>query len=57
VDRPLVDLVMAVRAGNHDRLMVVREAEVLGALTGDEISGWASGGSSRSTGVPSEEAP
>ena len=57
VDRPLVDLVMAVRAANHDRLMVVREAEVLGALTDDEISDWASGGSSRSTAAPSEEAP
>ena len=56
VDRPLVDLVMAVQAGNHDRLLVVREAEVLGALTGDEISDWASGGSGRSAGTRPEEA-
>ena len=55
-DRPLVELVLAVSAGNHDRMMVVRDGEVLGALTSGEIADWASGGSGRSTGAMAEEA-
>ncbi|MCL7971813.1 MAG: site-2 protease family protein [marine benthic group bacterium] len=41
-DRPLVELVLATRTGNHDRMMVIREGEVLGALTGQDIEGWVS---------------
>lgn len=46
--RPLVELALAVRAGNQDRMMVVRDAEVLGALTAEDIAGWAAGGAGRS---------
>lgn len=45
--RPLVEMYFAIRAGNHDRMMVVREGEVLGALTSEDIVGWVS---SRGTG-------
>ena len=41
-DRPLVEIVLAVRSGNHDRMMVIRDGEVLGALTADDILDWAS---------------
>jgi Zn-dependent protease/predicted transcriptional regulator len=40
-DRPLVELVLAVRTGNHDRMMVIQHGEVLGALTAEDILGWA----------------
>ncbi|MCL7960174.1 MAG: CBS domain-containing protein, partial [marine benthic group bacterium] len=36
-DRPLVEMVLAVKAGNHDRIMVIREGEVLGVLTAEDI--------------------
>jgi Zn-dependent protease/CBS domain-containing protein len=39
-DRPLVEIVLAVRTGNHDRMMVIREGEVLGALTAEDILSW-----------------
>ncbi len=41
-DRPLVELVLASRAGGHDRMMVIREGEVLGALTTADIEDWIS---------------
>jgi len=46
-DRPLVDLALAVRAGNHDRLMVVRDGEVLGAVTSEDIANWVSRNATR----------
>ncbi len=56
-DRPLVEMVMAVRTGNHDRMMVIRDGEVLGALTADDILNWVSNpGSGRSPGVGAEAA-
>ncbi|MEE8573421.1 MAG: CBS domain-containing protein, partial [Gemmatimonadota bacterium] len=56
-DRPLVEMVMAVRTGNHDRMMVIRDGEVLGALTADDILSWVSKpGSGRSPGVGAEAA-
>jgi hypothetical protein len=30
-----------VRTGNHDRMMVIQHGEVLGALTAEDILGWA----------------
>jgi len=42
-DRPLVEVVLAVQTGKHDRLMVVRDGEILGALTADDILGRVSG--------------
>jgi CBS domain-containing protein len=36
-DRPLVEMVLAIKTGNHDRLMVIREGEVLGVLTAEDI--------------------
>ncbi len=47
--RPLVELVLATRTGNHDRMMVVRHGEVLGALTAQDIEAWVSGRAGRST--------
>jgi CBS domain-containing protein len=46
-DRSLVDLVLAVGAGNHDRLVVVRDGEVLGAVTSEDITNWVSRNESR----------
>jgi len=46
-DRSLVELALAVRAGNHDRLIVVRDGEVLGAVTSDDIANWLSRDASR----------
>jgi Zn-dependent protease len=39
-DRPLIELFLAARAGNFDRAMVVREGEVLGVLTSEEVVTW-----------------
>lgn len=39
-DRPLADLIPAARAGSLDRMMIVREGEVLGALTAEDILSW-----------------
>ena len=36
-DRPLVEMVLAVKTGNYDRMMVIREGEVLGVLTAEDI--------------------
>ena len=36
-DRPLVDMVLAVKTGNYDRMMVIRDGEVLGVLTAEDI--------------------
>ena len=47
-DRPLVELVLTVRGGHHDRMMVIRDGEVLGALTSEDISGWVLGHARRS---------
>jgi len=41
-DRPLLDLVLAARAGSLDRLIVVRDGEVLGAITSEDIVEWVS---------------
>ena len=41
-DRPLVELLMAARVGNLDRMMVVRDGEVLGALTSEDLVKWVS---------------
>jgi Zn-dependent protease/CBS domain-containing protein len=57
-DRPLVDLALVVRAGNHDRLMVVRDGEVLGAVTAEDIANWVSRNASRRrTGATTEDVP
>ena len=53
-DRPLVELVFASRAGGHDRLMVIRGGEVLGALTTSDIDDWVSGKSRTASEGPSE---
>jgi CBS domain-containing protein len=47
-DRPLIELVLAVRGGHHDRIMVIRDGEVLGALTSEDIAGWVSADAGRS---------
>ena len=41
-DRPLVDLAVAARAGGLDRVMVIRDGEVLGAITAEDIEKWVS---------------
>jgi CBS domain-containing protein len=47
VERPLVEIVLALRGGNYDRMMVVREGEVLGALTSDDVLAWVARAGSR----------
>jgi len=56
-DRPLVELVLAVRGGKHDRMMVIQDGEVLGALTSEEISGWTPGGTGRSSDTEAKATP
>ena len=40
VERPLVEIILALRGGNYDRMMIVREGEVLGALTSNDVVEW-----------------
>ncbi len=56
-DRPLVELVLAVRGGHHDRMMVIRDGEVLGALTSEDISGWVLDDARRSADANAGAAP
>jgi CBS domain containing-hemolysin-like protein len=56
-DRPLVELVLAVRGGHHDRMMVIRDGEVLGALTSEDISGWVPDDARRSADANAGAAP
>jgi len=46
-DQPLLEAVQAVRSGGHDRVLVVREAEVLGALTREDVAEWVSRSATR----------
>ena len=46
-ERSLIEIVLALRGGNHDRVLVVREGEVLGALTSDDVAGWIARAGSR----------
>ena len=41
-DRSLLEVVVAVRSGRYDRMMVVRDAEVLGALIAEDVVEWVS---------------
>jgi predicted transcriptional regulator len=56
-DRPLVELVMALRGWHHDRMMVIRDGEVLGALTSEDIAGWVSDDAARSADAEAGTAP
>ena len=56
-DQPLVELVLAVRGGHHDRMMVIRDGEVLGALTSEDISGWVLDDARRSADANAGAAP
>ena len=56
-DQPLVELVLAVSGGHHDRMMVIRDGEVLGALTSEDLAGWVSADAGRSADAGAGAAP
>jgi CBS domain containing-hemolysin-like protein len=38
--QPLVEVVLGMRSGRHDRLLVVRDAGMAGALAAQDVSDW-----------------
>jgi len=56
-DRPLLEAVQLVRSGGHDRILVVRDVEVLGALSREEIAEWVSRSATRRKAAAPAEGP